>query len=100
MTDLEIVKKVAKQTGLPEIEVAKIYKAYWKAVRITLENLHLKDNLTDEEFSKIRTSINIPSLGKIACTIKKYRATQERFRRIRELKKNANNKTNKDTATV
>lgn len=100
MTHLEIVKEVAKQTGIPEADVDKIYKAYWKAVRIKLENLPLKDNLTEEEFSELRTNINIPSLGKIACGYKKYKATKERFRRIKVLRENANNKTNKDTATV
>lgn len=100
MTYLEIVKKVAKQTGLTPAEVAKIYKAYWRAVRMSLETLHLKGELTDEEFLSMKTSINIPSLGKMACTLKRYRSTQERFRRIKALKENANKETNKDTTTV
>ena len=60
----DIVTKAAKLLGLPTDYVWEVYKTYWAFVRNYISNLELKENITKEEFSKLKTSINIPSLGK------------------------------------
>lgn len=59
-----LTTKVASELNLPYDYVWKIYQSYWKGVRKYMSSLPLKQNLTEEEFSKLQTSINIPSLGK------------------------------------
>lgn len=68
----EVIKKVAAKLGLPEQLVEKTYKAYWAFIRTTICGLPLKEDLTKEEFDKLRTNFNLPSLGKLVCTYDKY----------------------------
>lgn len=63
MSTKEIAYKAAMILNLPPNYVWKVYKSYWKAVRTYISSLPLKENLTKEEFDKLRTNINIPSLG-------------------------------------
>ena len=72
----EIVARVADSTGYSQKLVDKTYKAYWKAVKMYIEALPLKDELTDEEFEDLRPNINIPSIGKLYVTLNKYHRTK------------------------
>lgn len=63
-TAKELCAKAALKLNLPPAYVWEVYKSYWKAVRAYLSSLPLKENLSEEDFSKLKTSINIPSLGK------------------------------------
>ena len=92
MTYREITELVSKDTGIPPEIVNKVYKAYWKTIREHIENLNLKEDITEEEFSKLRTNINIPSLGKLTCTYGRYKAVRERFKRIKKLREDGDNK--------
>lgn len=40
---------------------------YWKTIRKHITGLDLKRELGEEEFMKMRPSINLPSLGKLYC---------------------------------
>ena len=79
MTYDEIIAQVAKSTGLSKKLVDKAYRAYWWAVKEYIRNLPLKEDLTDEEFSKLRPNVNIPSLGKFYVTLERYRKVKARF---------------------
>lgn len=79
MTYKEMVAVVSAKTGLPMQVVDKAYRAYWKAVREHITSLPLKEDLTDEEFSKLRPNVNIPSLGKLYVTLDRYRRMKENF---------------------
>jgi len=65
MKALEIAKKTAKRLNLDEDFVVKVYKNYWKSIKLYLESLPLKKDLTKEEFDALKTSINLPYIGKI-----------------------------------
>lgn len=99
MNYLDIINKVSENTGIHSDTVNKIYKAYWCIIRKHIENLNLKEDLSEEEFSKIQTNINIPSLGKLTCTYNRYKKVRERFKRIKKLRDD-NKKTDKNTAPV
>ena len=79
MTYDEIVSEVAGSTGLSKKMVDKIYKLYWKSVREYIKSLPLKENLTDEEFMKLKPNVNIPSLGKFYVSLDRYKKLKERY---------------------
>lgn len=72
MTYQEIIDKVAADLGLSKTFVRKVYTAYWKTIREYVSALPLKEELSDEEFLKLRPNVNIPSLGKLYVTLDRY----------------------------
>lgn len=86
MTLNEIITKVSIELNLPEDLVRKTYSEYWNYIKQTIEDLPLKEELTQTDFSKLRTNINVPSLGKINCTYKRYIGMKERFNIIKEIR--------------
>lgn len=86
--DRKIISDVAKNTGLPEKLIESTYKAYWKYIKDSIENLPLKEYLSKEEFSKMRTNFNIPSLGKLVCTFDTYKRRKDYYRKYEETKEN------------
>lgn len=92
MTYGEIISKVAEDTGLSKILVDRTYRAYWRAIREHITSLPLKDDLTDEEFSKLRPNVNIPSIGKLYVTLDRYRRMKKMFM----IKNNRYNDTHKE----
>ena len=87
----DIYLDVSRILGIPPNVIEKVYKAYWLYIKTTIQALPLKEALTEEEFSKLRTNFNIPSLGKLSCTLDKYKGTKKRFKLIEKLR-NAENK--------
>lgn len=79
MLDKEIVSEVAASIGLTPTLVSKIYRTYWKAIRTHIEELPLKENLSDREFQSLQTNVNIPSIGKLYITLDRYRNLKKMF---------------------
>lgn len=68
------------------VEVVELaYKTYWKFIRKTIQELPLKQDLSEEEFAKLKTNFNIVSLGKLSCTYDRYKRMK-----LREKYKNGN----------
>lgn len=86
MTYDNIVNKVAKELNLPETLIKSTYKAYWQFIRDTIQNLPLKEDMDEEEFSKLKTNFNIPSLGKLTCTRDRYLGVKKRFEYIKNIR--------------
>lgn len=42
--------------------------------------------MTEEEFLKLRTNFNIPSLGKLCCNFDRYKGVKKKFEYIKKLK--------------
>lgn len=78
----EVIKKVAERLSIPEQVIEKVYKAYWLFIRTKITELPLKENLTEEDFNKLRTNFNLPSLGKLTCNYDRW----ERVKKAEELK--------------
>lgn len=83
----EIILKVSKDTGIPVEVVDTTYKSFWYFIRNSVQKLPLKEELTEAEFLSLRTSFNIPSLGKLVCTHQRYKGVKERFNHIKNLSK-------------
>lgn len=86
MTYQEIVNKVSGDTGISSDTVDKAYKAFWLYVKDSIQELPLKEDMTEEEFKSLRPNFNIPSLGKITCTLKRYEGVKEKFNYIKKLR--------------
>ena len=86
-----IILSVSKDLGISPDVVEKVYRAYWLYIKTTIEALPLKEDLTEEEFLKLRTNFNVPSFGKLSCTLDKYKGIKSRFKLIEKFR-NAENK--------
>ena len=84
----DIIGKVSQEMGLlPEV-VDTAYKSYWKFIKQTIQSLPLKDDISEEEFAKLKTNFNIPSLGKLTCTYDRMMGVKKRFKYIKRLREN------------
>lgn len=81
----EATDKVAKQLGLPAKFVCNVYRAYWKFIKDTIEQFPLKDELSKEDFDKLRLNFNVPSLGKLCCTYDRYCGIKITHKKLKEL---------------
>lgn len=92
----EIIEEVAKKLNLPADVVEKTHKAYWRFVRESIAKLPLKEDLSEEEFNQLRTSINIPSLGKFHCDYDRYLRVRKKFEYIKKIKEYGRNDNHED----
>ena len=70
---LSLYKQVAEELNIPVEVVEFAYKSYWKFIRKTIQELPLKEDLSEEEFAKLKTNFNIVSLGKLSCCYDRYK---------------------------
>ena len=88
----DAIDYVANKLELPREVVKEAYESYWKYRRCTISELPLKDDLSEEEFNKLRTNFNVPSLGKLAVTWDRYKAIKDRYKHAKKLRDDSNNK--------
>lgn len=91
MTYVEILNKVSDELQLPLEVVKKAYESHWLFIRESIKALPLKEDLSEEEFKKLKTNFNIPSLGKLTCTYERMLGVRKRFEHIKKLR-NVDNK--------
>lgn len=84
MTYQEILKKVSQEMDIPLDVVKRAYESYWVFIREQISNLPLKSDLSEEEFSRLRTNFNIPSLGKLSCTYERLLKVKKSFQIIKQ----------------
>ena len=82
----DIIGKVSQEMDIPLEVVDTAYKSYWKFIKQTIQSLPLKDDISEEEFVKLRTNFNIPSLGKLTCTFDRMMGVKKRFKYIRQIR--------------
>lgn len=87
----EAIKQVSIELGLPPQVVKEAYESYWTFIRNNIKALPLKEDLSKEEFDKLRTNFNIPSIGKLSCTYDRMIGVKKRFEHIRRLRDDYNN---------
>lgn len=83
-----VYKKVALELGLNESDVKEAYNLYWDYFRKSIESLPLKENLNEEGFDSLKTSFNVPSLGKFYCTYDRYLRMKNKLKKSRNVKDN------------
>lgn len=85
-----VISKLAEELNLPTEVISRTYKAYWLFIRETIQGLPLKENLTEGEFSRLRTNFNICNLGKLSCTYRRYQGVKKK-QELMKRKSNGNN---------
>nr|DAM02250.1 MAG TPA: hypothetical protein [Caudoviricetes sp.] len=83
----EIYAKVASEMGIDPDVVKAAYLSQWQFIRNNIEILPLKGELSEEEFNKLRTNFNLPSLGKLYTTFDKVQKVRRRVEYLTELMK-------------
>lgn len=81
-----LIENIARELNLSTDVVDKTYKAYWRFIRDTIQDLPLKELNSSEDYQKLRTNFNIPSLGKLCATYQHCVGIKKRFEYIRRLK--------------
>ena len=82
----ELIDEASKELNIDKEVVNLAYKSYWEFIRDTIQKLPLKEDITEEEFNKLRLHFNIPSLGKLVCPYDKYAKVKKKFNYIKKLK--------------
>ena len=88
----EAIKQVSIELGLPPQVVKEAYESYWTFIRNNIKALPLKEDLSKEEFDKLRTNFNVPSIGKLSCTYDRFIGIKKRLKYLNKLKDDYNNK--------
>ena len=84
----EIILDVSRNLDISPDVIEKVYKAYWLFIKETIQALPLKDNLSEEEFSTLKTNFNVPSLGKLCVTWNRFVGCKKRYELIKKLRSN------------
>ena len=84
----EIILDVSRNLDISPDVVEKVYKAYWSFIKETIQALPLKDKLSEEEFSTLKTNFNVPSLGKLCVTWNRFVGCKKRYELIKKLRSN------------
>lgn len=77
----KLVVQASKELNIPYKEALEMYRIYWMWVKNSIESMPL-DNSDEEEFTKFKTSINIPNLGKFHTSYKRVQRIKESIRII------------------
>ncbi len=78
-----IFEKVSNKLNIPPKLVQDIYNLYWSYIKETIQSLPLKEDLTKESFSNLRTNFNIPSIGKLYCNYERYLGVKDKINHIK-----------------
>ena len=82
----EVIEKVSIEKGLPKEVVLVAYRSYWEFIKKTIQELSLKEDITEEEFNQLRTNFNIPSIGKLYITWDKLINVKKRRLYLQKIK--------------
>ena len=82
----EALYQVSKKLDIPVEVVKEAYESYWRYIRCTISELPLKEDLSEDEFNRLRTNFNIPSIGKLACPYDRYKAIKDRYKYVKKLR--------------
>lgn len=90
MSYSDIIDKVSEELNLPKELVDRTYRAYWLSIKQYVQSLPLKEDINEEDFIKLRTSFNIPSLGKLCITWDRLVGCKKRFEIIKKIREKKN----------
>lgn len=91
-TPEQIIKEVSQETDIPEEVIKLAYKSSFQFIRNTIEKIPIKDINSQESLNEVRTSFNLPEIGKLYTTYDKI----EKIRRRIKFFKDKNNGEDKE----
>jgi hypothetical protein len=75
----KIYKEIASDLGLNESDIKDVFKYTWEFIRKKIEELPLKEDLTEEEFNNLKTTFMLPEIGKLGCDYNTYRSIRKSY---------------------
>ena len=67
------VRKTSEELGVPITVVRQCYNEFWRFIKEKIESLPLTEEMVSEDdFNKMDTVFNVPSLCKVYCTYEQY----------------------------
>lgn len=81
----QIIQQVSNELNIPQEVVKRAYDSFWQFIRTTIVELPLKDDLSEEEFNKLRTNFNVPSLGKLNCTYERMLGIKKKYNKKEQI---------------
>lgn len=82
----EAIKQVSTELGLPPKVVKEAYESLWTFIRNNIKALPLKEDLSKEEFDKLRTNFNVPSIGKMSVTWERYLGKKKQWELLNSMR--------------
>lgn len=82
----EAIKQVSTELGLPPKVVKEAYESLWTFIRNNIKALPLKEDLSKEEFDKLRINFNIPSIGKMSVTWERYLGKKKQWELLNSMR--------------
>lgn len=82
----KIITEVSNKANLPYEVVDLVYKSYWKFIKEKIQELPLKEDISEEKFLTLKTNFNIPSLGKLNCTYDKFLRIKKKLEYIKNFR--------------
>jgi phage/plasmid-associated DNA primase len=70
--DKQKIKELSDKYGIDEEEIEKIIESQYRFIKNTIEKIDFKNDLSEEEFNKIKKNFNIPCIGKIYTNYYQY----------------------------
>lgn len=86
MSYSDIIGKVSEELNLSKELVDRTYRAYWLSIKQHIQSLPLKENINEEDFTKLKTNFNVPSLGKLCVTWDRLIGCKKRFEIIKKIR--------------
>lgn len=86
MSYQEILKRVSEELNLPLEVVKEAYESYWLFIRQSITDLPLKEDLSEEDFNKLKSNFNIPSIGKMSVTWERYLGKKKQWEVIKSMR--------------
>ena len=74
--------------------IEKVYNKYFCFIKINIEKNNIINIDTEEDLLKIKTNFNLPTLGKIGCSMKKIRAQKNKYNKIQNILREKKNDRN------
>lgn len=98
MSYSSIIDKVSEELNLPKEVVDRTYKSYWLFIKQHIQSLPLNEDISEQEFKQLDTSINIPSIGKLHVQWDKLLGRKRRLNIIKQCskKRKSNDKDKED----
>lgn len=75
------IKEVSVTLNIPFEVAKKAYYSVWEFIKGKMASLPLKEEISEEEFKQLKTSFNIPSIGKLACTYDRYKSMHTYYKK-------------------
>lgn len=76
----DAIDKMSQELNIPKETVKTAYYYFWEFLKTNIESLPLKEEMTEEEFNTLKTSFNVPSLGKFYTTYELVRYLQDNYK--------------------